>query len=86
MKSTGIVRKVDPLGRITIPMELRRTLFIEVKDALEVFVEEDKIILKSYKPLCYICGSDEDLRLFKDKNICVDCRKESNKISKEMKG
>jgi len=74
MKSTGIVRKVDPLGRITIPMELRRTLFIEVKDPIEIFEEEDRIILSKHKKICCICSSGKDLRSFKDKCICSDCR------------
>ena len=50
MKSTGIVRKVDDLGRVVLPIELRRTLGIEVKDALEIFIDDDKIILKKYQP------------------------------------
>lgn len=73
MKSTGIVRKVDELGRVVIPIELRRTLMIGEKDALEIFTEGDTIILRSYKPLCYICGSGEDLKTFKNKRICADC-------------
>jgi AbrB family transcriptional regulator, transcriptional pleiotropic regulator of transition state genes len=67
MKSTGIVRKVDELGRIVIPMELRRTLGIEIKDSLEIFVEGDSIILKKYKPnmACMVTGkvSDNNLKL-----------------------
>ncbi|WP_203226023.1 AbrB/MazE/SpoVT family DNA-binding domain-containing protein [Bacillus kwashiorkori] len=65
MKSTGIVRKVDELGRVVIPIELRRTLGIEEKDALEIYVDDDKIILKKYKPnmTCLITGdvSDDNL-------------------------
>ncbi|MCL2322585.1 MAG: AbrB/MazE/SpoVT family DNA-binding domain-containing protein, partial [Oscillospiraceae bacterium] len=52
MKSTGIVRKVDELGRIVLPIELRRTLNIEIKDALEIYVDGDQIILKKYEPAC----------------------------------
>ena len=52
MKSTGIVRKVDELGRIVIPIELRRTLDIGIKDSLEIYVEDDQIILKKYMPAC----------------------------------
>ncbi|MBM7716712.1 AbrB/MazE/SpoVT family DNA-binding domain-containing protein [Siminovitchia sp. FSL H7-0308] len=62
MKSTGIVRKVDELGRVVIPIELRRTLGIEEKDALEIYVDDEKIILKKYKPTmtCHITGNVSD--------------------------
>ncbi len=80
MKSTGIVRKVDELGRVVIPIELRRTLNIGEKDALEIFTEGDTIILRAYKPLCYICGAGNDLKTYKNKRICVDCITESQKL------
>lgn len=73
MKSTGIVRKVDELGRVVIPIELRRTLRIEEKDALEIYVDGEKIILKKYEPACIFCGNAENVLNFKDKNICRDC-------------
>lgn len=73
MKSTGIVRKVDELGRVVIPIELRRTLSIDVKDALEIFTSEDTIILRKYNPLCYICGDSENLITFKGKRVCSNC-------------
>lgn len=76
MKSTGIVRKVDKLGRIVIPVELRRSLDVEVQDALEIFVEEDTIILKKYAPACIFCGQAKGVRQFKNKNICPQCREE----------
>ncbi len=62
MKSTGIVRKVDELGRVVIPIELRRTLGIAEKDALEIYVDDDRIILKKYKPnmTCQITGEVSD--------------------------
>ncbi|MFC5603612.1 AbrB/MazE/SpoVT family DNA-binding domain-containing protein [Sporosarcina koreensis] len=73
MKSTGIVRKVDELGRVVIPIELRRTLGIEQKDALEIYVDDDKIILKKYMPnmTCSITGevSDNNLQLIDGKLI-----------------
>ncbi|WP_366749992.1 AbrB/MazE/SpoVT family DNA-binding domain-containing protein [Tepidanaerobacter sp. EBM-38] len=75
MKSTGIVRKVDSLGRVVIPIELRRTLGISVKDALEIYVDTDRIILKKYLPACIFCGSAEDLINFDGKNICKKCAK-----------
>ena len=73
MKSTGIVRKVDDLGRIVIPIELRRTLGISVKDALEIYVDTDRIVLKKYLPACIFCGRAEDLLNFNGKNICKNC-------------
>lgn len=73
MKSTGIVRKVDELGRIVIPIELRRTLDIEVKNALEIYVDDDKIVLKKYQPACIFCNNAEDVINFKGKNLCKNC-------------
>lgn len=73
MKSIGIVRKVDELGRVVIPVELRRSLNINEKDALEIFTEDDTIILRNYNPLCYICGDSKDIKTFKNKKICSDC-------------
>lgn len=76
MKATGIVRKVDELGRIVLPIELRRTLDIEIKDPLEIFVNDDCIILKKYTPACIFCGSAKDVRRIKEKNICSECIEE----------
>lgn len=73
MKSTGIVRKVDELGRVVIPIELRRTLDIGEKDALEIFTEGDTIILKKYEPACIFCGQAKDVRNLKGKNVCPKC-------------
>lgn len=73
LKSTGIVRKVDELGRVVIPIELRRTLGIEEKDALEIYVDNEKIILKKYEPACIFCGNAEDVTNYKGKKICKEC-------------
>ncbi|MBE6063943.1 AbrB/MazE/SpoVT family DNA-binding domain-containing protein [Clostridium cochlearium] len=73
MKSTGIVRKVDELGRIVIPIELRRNLDIEIKDSLEIFVDGEHIILKKYNPSCIFCGNAKDVVHYKNKNICQGC-------------
>ena len=59
MKSTGIVRKVDELGRVVLPIELRRTLDIAEKDALEIYVDESSIILKKYEPACIFCDNEK---------------------------
>ena len=73
IKSTGIVRKVDELGRVVIPIELRRTLGIEEKDALEIYVDRDSIILKKYEPACVFCGNAEDVQHYKGKIVCREC-------------
>jgi transcriptional pleiotropic regulator of transition state genes len=76
MKSTGIVRKLDQLGRIVLPMELRRTLRIEQKDPIEIYVEGEYIILKKYEPACVFCGEANGVKIFKGKNLCKNCMKE----------
>ncbi len=73
MKSTGIVRPLDSLGRIVLPIELRRTMGIACKDALEIFVENDSIVLKKYLPNCIFCGSTEELKDFEGKSVCKSC-------------
>lgn len=73
MKSTGIVRKIDELGRIVLPIELRRTLDIAEKDALEIYVDQEAIILKKYKTSCTFCSSNENLVEFKGKAVCAEC-------------
>ena len=76
MKSTGIVRKIDDLGRMVIPAELRRTLNIETKDALEIFIDGEKIILKKYEPACIFCNNAANITTFNGKNICQECLEE----------
>jgi transcriptional pleiotropic regulator of transition state genes len=73
IKSIGIVRKVDELGRVVIPIELRRTLDIEEKDGLEFFVEKDSVILRKYEPACVFCGNFDKIINFKGKNVCHEC-------------
>ena len=73
MKSTGIVRRVDELGRIVLPIELRRTLDINEKDALEIYVEGNTVILKKYEPACIFCQNARDVINYKSKLICRDC-------------
>jgi len=73
MKSTGIVRKVDQLGRVVIPKELRRTLNIAEADALEIYVDENTIMLKKYKPGCVFCNNVDKLIDFEGQKICSDC-------------
>ena len=73
MKSTGIVRKVDELGRIVLPIEMRRTLDIEEKDALEIYVDGESIILRKYQPTCIFYDNAKGVVSFKGKNVCPDC-------------
>ena len=79
MKSTGIVRKVDELGRVVLPIELRRNLDIAEKDALEIYVDGNTILLKKYEPACIFCGDARDVENYKGKNICSVCRTELKK-------
>ncbi len=79
MKSTGIVRKVDELGRVVLPMELRKTLGIAERDALEIYVDGDAIILKKYEPACIFCGNAKGITNYKGKNMCLDCMDELKK-------
>ena len=73
MKSTGMVRKIDELGRIVIPIEIRNTLGIESRDSLEIFVEGDKIVLAKYQPACLFCGNSQNMLYFQGKMICRSC-------------
>lgn len=73
MKSTGIIRKVDDLGRIVLPIELRRMLDIAERDELEIFVENDRIVLQKYETACIFCGSARSLVGYNEKNVCRDC-------------
>lgn len=79
MKSTGIVRKVDELGRIVLPSELRKSLGIDVKDSLEIYTSGDSVILKKYLPSCVFCGEANDITVFKNKNICKNCLRQISK-------
>ena len=76
MKSTGIVRKVDELGRIVLPIEMRRTLDIAEKDSSESYVEGSSVKKKKYKPSCSLCDGTKDSTGFKGKNVCPKCLKE----------
>ena len=76
MKATGIVRKVDELGRIVLPIELRRTLDIAERDLLEIYVEGSAIVLKKYRPTCVFCDSVKDISVYREKNVCARCLRE----------
>ncbi len=85
VKSTGIVRKVDELGRIVIPIELRRNLCIDERDSLEIYVEDDHIILRKYTPACSFCSNAAGITVFKGRNICKSCLEEIAALGKDEK-
>lgn len=80
MKATGIVRKVDELGRVVLPIELRRTLDIGERDALEIYVDDDAVILKKYAPTCVFCNDTRGVVTYKGKTICAACMRELKRI------
>ncbi len=73
MKSTGVVRKVDELGRIVLPIEIRKTLDIKQKDAIEIFTDGDHIVLRKYEPACIFCNNTDDIVYFNGKRVCTAC-------------
>jgi len=73
MKATGIVRKVDVLGRIVLPIELRKNLDIEREDPIEIYVDGEYILLKKYEPACIFCGNAKEVKRVRDKIICGGC-------------
>lgn len=79
MKSLGIVRKIDELGRIVLPIETRRCLDIGPKDPVEIFVEKYRVVLKKYEPSCIFCGDVDDVIIYKDKRVCRSCLAELKK-------
>lgn len=74
MKSTGIVRKIDALGRIVLPIELRKHMDIATGDDIEIFVEGNTIVLEKYSPTCIFCGNKEALADYEGKCVCKNCR------------
>lgn len=73
MKATGIVRKLDNLGRIVLPIELRNVLSIQPGDSMEIFTDDGNIILRKYAPGCVLCGNTKNTELFAGKLICREC-------------
>jgi transcriptional pleiotropic regulator of transition state genes len=80
MKSTGIVRKLDQLGRIVIPKELRTTFDIKETDPIEIFVDGTDIVLRKYQQTCVFCGEADNLVEFNDKVVCSSCLKKLKKL------
>lgn len=79
MKSTGVVRKVDELGRIVMPVELRRAFGIEVRDPMEIYVDGEKIVLAKYQPTCVFCSGVTEVMEYKGKPVCSSCKTELHK-------
>ncbi|MGG1879096.1 AbrB/MazE/SpoVT family DNA-binding domain-containing protein [Paenibacillus cisolokensis] len=86
MKATGIVRRIDDLGRVVIPKELRRTMGIDEGDPVEFFTNDGRqVVVRKYQPGCHVCGnSDHDLHLFHGQQICSKCVSETRKYAKEI--
>ena len=80
MKATGIIRRVDELGRVVIPIEIRNQFNIVEKDPIEIYVDDSSIILKKYEPNCIFCGNTKELKLYMDKLVCPSCAKQIKKL------
>ena len=82
MKSTGIIRKLDELGRVVIPKEIRNKLNIEEKDPIEIYLDGESIVLKKYESGCIFCGNTKDLVLYDGKLICKKCLNKLTELNK----
>ena len=76
MKSTGIVRRIDSLGRLVLPAEMRRIFDINEREEVEIFTKDDMIILRKYEAFCIFCGSSNEVKSFKDRGVCSKCAKD----------
>lgn len=85
IKSTGIIRRVDSLGRIVIPIELRNKFGIKIKDPIEIFTDNDCILFKKYEPNCIFCGTAKKLVVYSDKLICTKCAKNISTLTDQKK-
>ena len=83
MKSTGIVRRIDEMGRIVLPAELRRTMDIGERETMEIFTDGPSIVLKKYTPVCIFCDSGRSVSLFKGKSVCARCLRQLRESSTE---
>ena len=79
MKATGVTRRIDELGRVVLPIEIRKALGLTNRDTVEIYVEQDAIVLRKYEPSCIFCGSIGDARLVKGKMVCDECLDELRK-------
>lgn len=85
MKATGIIRRVDELGRVVIPIEIRNQFNIVEKDPIEIYVDNSSIVLKKFEPNCVFCGSTNNLIEYKNKLVCDNCSKQLNTMHKDCK-
>lgn len=85
IKSTGIIRRVDELGRVVLPIELRNKFGIVEKDPIEIFVDGSAIVLKKYEPNCIFCGATKKLIPYNDKLVCAKCIEKINKLAEDAK-
>lgn len=82
MKSTGIVRRVDEFGRISLPVEMRKTMGLEEKSPVEFFVDGNAIVVKKYSPSCVFCGESEEVVEYLGKMVCANCIATLSEIKK----
>lgn len=85
MKSTGIIRRTDNLGRVVIPIELRNKFGIHTKDPIEILVDNSTIVLRKHEPNCIFCGNYKQLSEYKDKLVCNKCLEKLSNINTENK-
>ena len=83
MKSTGIIRRMDELGRVVVPIEIRNQFNIAEKDPIEIYVEGEKIVLKKFQPNCIFCGNTKNLLTYNDKLICENCSKKIGNLNQD---
>ena len=83
MKATGIVRKIDELGRVVLPIDIRRERGIEPKDGLEIYVDGEFIIVQKYQPRCVFCGGTEEIGEFMGKLVCRACEAEIGSVVRQ---
>lgn len=84
MKATGIIRRVDELGRVVIPIEIRNQFNIVEKDPIEIYVDNSSIVLRKYEPNCVFCGNTETLVEYKEKLVCENCSKQLNILHERL--
>ncbi len=83
MKSAGVVRKIDELGRIVVPIELRKSLNIGKREAVEISLDNDCILIKKFEPGCCLCGSTDNLQTYNGNKICSECVEELSSAAAE---
>lgn len=85
MKSTGIIRRMDELGRVVIPIEIRNQFNIVEKDPIEIYVDGSSIVLKKFEPNCIFCGNTKNLLEYHNKLVCKDCSEKIGNLKENNK-